>query len=232
MSIMQPNGSCLSCLKGPTQPTPDSRLGSGGGLGNDSWKALWGPAYNHRRLPHDPSCCSPIPSGEWHARGTPSSGTQRSNTDTVSTCTSPAKRPASRGHWPTHVGWEPWTLQGYMVPNPVQHIAYRIVHILVPNTILIQVPSSISSTLHFFLFFLYNTCMSTADDKRLIALARRYRLRIGSMKCQAFDLFDQGNSATEVCYLLRRFTDPAHPYALSHTIRRYRYQWRKSQDTG
>ena len=74
--------------------------------------------------------------------------------------------------------------------------------------------------------------MRRASDRRLIALARRYHLRLGSMKVQAFDLFDQGNSAAEVCLLLKRFADPARPYSLSHTISRYRYQWRKSQDTG
>lgn len=70
--------------------------------------------------------------------------------------------------------------------------------------------------------------MSAVGEKQVIETARKYDLDPGSMKCQAFALFDQGYSPREVRYLLRRFRDPEHPQSFSNTIRKYYFLWQSA----
>jgi hypothetical protein len=72
--------------------------------------------------------------------------------------------------------------------------------------------------------------MKPVSDKQLVVVARRYNLDPGSLKCQAFALFDQGYSPKEARYLLRSFRDPEYPQSFSNTIRKYYFLWRKAQE--
>jgi len=71
--------------------------------------------------------------------------------------------------------------------------------------------------------------MKPVSDKQLVAVARKYNLDLGGLKCRAFALFDQGYSPKEVRYLLRNFRDPQYPQSFSNTIRKYYFLWRKAQ---
>lgn len=77
---------------------------------------------------------------------------------------------------------------------------------------------------------LYNVCMKVLSDRQLIAVARKYNLNPGDMKCKAFALFDQNYSRKEVRHLLRSFRDPQYPQRFSNTIGRYYFSWRKVQE--
>ena len=71
--------------------------------------------------------------------------------------------------------------------------------------------------------------MISKEDKKYIELARKYRLRLGTMKCEVFLLFDEGYSPAEVRYALRNLEDPYHPRSFSNTVRRYYSLWKKAQ---
>ena len=69
------------------------------------------------------------------------------------------------------------------------------------------------------------------EDKRLIEIARKYHLRVGTWKCQLYYLFEQGYKPREVKYILRDYIatidDP-----MLRTIDRYYYDWKKAQAIG
>ncbi len=65
-------------------------------------------------------------------------------------------------------------------------------------------------------------------DSAQIKTARKYGLHPGTLKCEAFALFDEGYSPVEVRFLLRR-----HKLTLATsftgTIRRYYFTWKAWQ---
>jgi hypothetical protein len=63
--------------------------------------------------------------------------------------------------------------------------------------------------------------MISEEDKKEVEVARKYGIRPGTVKCQAFRLFDEGYKPMEVRYLLRRSANTRHRRGFSHTIRRY-----------
>jgi len=72
--------------------------------------------------------------------------------------------------------------------------------------------------------------MKPVSDKQLVAVARKYNLDPGGLKCRTFALFDQGYSPKEVRYLLRDLRDPEYPQSFSNTTRKYYFLWRKDQE--
>ncbi|MFC1932062.1 hypothetical protein ACFLXU_00290 [Chloroflexota bacterium] len=66
------------------------------------------------------------------------------------------------------------------------------------------------------------------DSMELIKTARKYGLRVGSLKCDIFHYFDQGYKPSEVKFIYRRLLgdDDA---ALNRSISRYYYTWKKAQ---
>ncbi|MFC2059931.1 hypothetical protein ACFLTZ_02405 [Chloroflexota bacterium] len=70
--------------------------------------------------------------------------------------------------------------------------------------------------------------MISKEDKKYIEIARKYGLRLGTVKCEIFCLFEEGYKPNEVRYILRDliFTknDP-----LPRNIRRYYQTWKEAQ---
>ena len=93
--------------------------------------------------------------------------------------------------------------------------------------------------LHFGLVLYYNRgiqnssikmkSMISREEKKDIAVARKYKLRLLTMKLAAFRLFDEGYSQGEVRYILRDFEVPGKHSTFSNTIRRYYASWKKAQ---
>ncbi|TET86780.1 MAG: hypothetical protein E3J46_07375 [Desulfobacteraceae bacterium] len=71
--------------------------------------------------------------------------------------------------------------------------------------------------------------MISREEKRDIEVARKYKLRLLTMKLAVFRLFDEGYSPTEVRYILRDFEVPGYHRTFSNTIRRYYSLWKKAQ---
>jgi len=71
--------------------------------------------------------------------------------------------------------------------------------------------------------------MINRDDKKYIEVARKYKLRLPSMKLGVFSLFDEGYSPAEVTFILRKFEAPGYHRTFSNTIRRYYSLWKKAQ---
>jgi len=69
----------------------------------------------------------------------------------------------------------------------------------------------------------------TRDAKRDIEVARKYNLRLLTLKLNVFRLFDEGYSPTEVSYLLRYLEAPEFHRSRSNTIRSYYSLWEKAQ---
>jgi len=73
--------------------------------------------------------------------------------------------------------------------------------------------------------------MISREEKKDIEVARKYKLRLFTMKLAVFRLFDAGYSPAEVRYILRDLEVPDYHRSLSNTIRRYYSLWKKAQDT-
>ena len=71
--------------------------------------------------------------------------------------------------------------------------------------------------------------MISRDDKKYIEVARKYKLRLPSMKLGVFSLFDEGYSPAEVRFILRDLDFPGEHRTFSNTIRRYYSLWKKAQ---
>jgi hypothetical protein len=69
----------------------------------------------------------------------------------------------------------------------------------------------------------------TRDEKKYIEVARKYNLRLFTMKLWAFSLFDEGYSPAEVRYILRDLDFEGEHKTFSNTIRRYYSLWKKAQ---
>lgn len=67
------------------------------------------------------------------------------------------------------------------------------------------------------------------EDKKDIEIARKYKLRLRTLKLAAFRLFDEGYSQAEARYILRDFEAPGRYVTFSNTIRRYYASWKKAQ---
>ena len=71
--------------------------------------------------------------------------------------------------------------------------------------------------------------MISREDKKYIELARKYNLRLPSMKLGVFSLFDKGYSPAEVRFILRDLDFSGEHRTFSNTIRRYYSLWKKAQ---
>jgi len=67
------------------------------------------------------------------------------------------------------------------------------------------------------------------EEKKDIEVARKYKLRLYTMKLGVFRLFDEGYSPAEVRYILRDLDFPGEHKTFSNTIRRYYSLWKKAQ---
>jgi len=72
--------------------------------------------------------------------------------------------------------------------------------------------------------------MKALDDGKVLRISHKYRLSPGSIKCQAFTLFEQGYPRSDVRYLLRRFRKPQNAKTFTDTIRRYHELWKSKQE--
>ena len=63
------------------------------------------------------------------------------------------------------------------------------------------------------------------DTQELIEVARKYRLRVGMLKCDVFRYFDQGYTPIEVRFILGKPSDGR----LYRSLSRYYYDWKKAQ---
>ena len=72
--------------------------------------------------------------------------------------------------------------------------------------------------------------MIDKEIKKDIRIARKYKLRLGTMKLGIFRLFEEGYTVGEVRYILKDMlsSDIAPP---ASTIYRYYYTWKKMQET-
>ena len=71
--------------------------------------------------------------------------------------------------------------------------------------------------------------MITREEKRYIGTARKYGLRLYTLKLEAFSLFDKGYSPPEARYILRHLELPGEHKTFRNTIRRYHALWKKAQ---
>ena len=71
--------------------------------------------------------------------------------------------------------------------------------------------------------------MISTEEKKDIEVARKYGLRLLTLKLAGFRLFDEGYSPAEVRYILRNFEGPGEHRTFSNTIRRYYSLWKKAQ---
>ena len=94
-------------------------------------------------------------------------------------------------------------------------------------SIRVSMPTTIAITVG----VVYDVSMEPVTDELLIATARKYGLAPDGLKCQAFALFDQGYSRSEVRFLLRSLRSPQRPRSFSNTIRKYHFLWQKAQGT-
>ena len=71
--------------------------------------------------------------------------------------------------------------------------------------------------------------MLSREEKKDIEVARKYKLRLLTLKLEVFRLFDEGYSPAEVRYILRYIEVPGEHRSFSNTIRRYYSLWKKAQ---
>ena len=71
--------------------------------------------------------------------------------------------------------------------------------------------------------------MISREENKDIEVARKYKLRLLTVKLAAFRLFDEGYSQAEVRYILRDFEVPGKHATFSNTIHRYYALWKKAQ---
>ena len=69
--------------------------------------------------------------------------------------------------------------------------------------------------------------MTLLRDMKVLEVSHKYGLSTGSIKAQAFTLFEQGYSPRDVSYLLRRLRRKNTSF--SSTIRRYYGLWKARQ---
>lgn len=72
--------------------------------------------------------------------------------------------------------------------------------------------------------------MAVMRDMEVLEVSHKYNLAPGSMKAQAFTLFERGYSTRDVGYLLRRLRNGTTKQSFSGTIRRYYGLWRAKQE--
>ncbi len=63
------------------------------------------------------------------------------------------------------------------------------------------------------------------ETMELIEVARKYRLRVGTLKCDIFRYFDQGYTPIEVRFILGKPSDGR----LYRSLFRYYYDWKQAQ---
>jgi len=71
--------------------------------------------------------------------------------------------------------------------------------------------------------------MISREEKKDIEVARKYKLRLLTVKLAAFRLFDEDYSPAEVRYVLHDFEAPGQHRTFSNTTRRYFALWKKAQ---
>ena len=71
--------------------------------------------------------------------------------------------------------------------------------------------------------------MISREEKKDIEVARKYKLRLLTMKLVVFRLFDEGYSPAEVKYILRDSVVPEYRRTLTNTVRRYYSLWKEAQ---
>ena len=71
--------------------------------------------------------------------------------------------------------------------------------------------------------------MLSREEKKDIEVARKYKLRLLTVKLEVFRLFDEGYSPAEVRYILHYIEVPGEHRSFSNTIRRYYSLWKKAQ---
>jgi hypothetical protein len=71
--------------------------------------------------------------------------------------------------------------------------------------------------------------MLSREDENYIEVARKYNLRLPSMKLGVFSLSDEGYSPTEVRFILRYVEIPGEHRTFRNTIRGYYSLWKKAQ---
>lgn len=64
------------------------------------------------------------------------------------------------------------------------------------------------------------------EDLKSIGIARKYRLRLGTMKFEIFRLFEEGYTPSEVRYIIRDHI-VSHDGSKIKNINRYYYSWKK-----
>ena len=72
--------------------------------------------------------------------------------------------------------------------------------------------------------------MTVLRDMEVLEVSHKYNLSPGSIKAQAFTLFERGYSTRDVGYLLRRLRNGKGRLRFSSTIRRYYGLWRTKQE--
>jgi len=71
--------------------------------------------------------------------------------------------------------------------------------------------------------------MISREEKKDVEVARKYKLRLLTMKLVVFRLFDEGYSPAEVRYIVRNFEVSGSHRTFSNTIRRYHSLWKEAQ---
>jgi len=68
--------------------------------------------------------------------------------------------------------------------------------------------------------------MVSEKDREDIRFARKYNLRLGTLKIFIFQLFTEGYSPSEVAYVMRDwYVDSKDRRTVTATIRRYHVEW-------
>lgn len=66
--------------------------------------------------------------------------------------------------------------------------------------------------------------------KEYISIARKYGIRLDTLKIDAFVLFERGYSPSEVIYILRHQEILPRIKTFKQTIRRYYFDWKQAQN--
>ena len=72
--------------------------------------------------------------------------------------------------------------------------------------------------------------MIDEKEKEYISIARKYGIRLNTLKIEAFVLFQRGYSPSEVIYVLRDRQKLPGTKTFKRTIRRYYFDWEQAQD--
>ena len=71
--------------------------------------------------------------------------------------------------------------------------------------------------------------MINAEQKKHIAIGRKYGIIPGTLKCEVFALFDEGYALQEVKYLLRHHSKVGRGAVFSNTLRKYLALWKSAK---